>query len=77
MTIFETLKRLQRMPRIHRIAHLQGLLRNEKPRSQRYAELWSALRREVLMQVKSEIGSPRQKRLPESGAVTPASETAA
>lgn len=54
MTIFETLKRLQRMPRIHRIAHLQVLVRNEKPRSNRRAELMAELRKEVLGQLKTE-----------------------
>lgn len=58
MSIFEILKRLQRMPRIHRIAHLQALLRAEKPRSHRYAELWAALRKEVLGQLKTENRAP-------------------
>jgi hypothetical protein len=54
MTIFETLRRLNRMPRHHRIAHLKALLANEKPRSVRASELSAALKREVTAQIKRE-----------------------
>lgn len=74
-TIFETLKHLQRLPRIHRIAHLQSLIRSEKQRSMRRAELMAALRKEVLGQLRFE--SRNHRRLPIGGTVTPASENAA
>jgi hypothetical protein len=54
MTIFETIRRLNRMPRHHRIAHLKALLANEKPRSVRASELSAALKREVTAQIKRE-----------------------
>lgn len=53
-SIFETLRRLNRMPRHHRIAHLKALLANEKPRSVRATELAAALKREVTAQIKRE-----------------------
>lgn len=54
MTIFETIKRLQRLPRPHRIAHLRALVKQEKPRSVRSIELLAALRGEVLKQIRAE-----------------------
>lgn len=54
MTIFEPLKRLQRLPRQHRIAFLKSLLELEKPRSVRAVELTAALKRERTAQLKSE-----------------------
>lgn len=55
MTIFETLKRMQRLPRTHRIAFLKSLLKLEKPRSVRAVELGAALKREMNAQIKFEI----------------------
>lgn len=54
MTIFETIKRLQRIPRPHRVAHLRALVRLERPRSQRRAELMAALCKEMLSQLRKE-----------------------
>lgn len=54
MTIFETLRRLQRLPRPHRIAFLRSLLQLAPPRSQRAIELQVALKQEVLKQLKAE-----------------------
>jgi hypothetical protein len=74
-TIFDTLRRLNRMPRHHRIAHLKALLANEKPRSVRASELSAALKREVTAQIRDESREDRIRRT--SGAVTPAPENAA
>lgn len=54
MTIFETLRKLNRMPRHHRIAHLKALQDLEKPRSIRWVELNAALTRERTAQLKRE-----------------------
>lgn len=54
MTIFETLRRMQRLSRVHRIEHLRSLLQLAKPRSVRAVELEVALKREVTAQLKSE-----------------------
>ena len=53
-SIFETLRRIQRLPRPHRIAFLRGLLQHTPPRSQRYTELYVALRSEINGQLKKE-----------------------
>jgi hypothetical protein len=57
-SIFDTLRRLNRMPRHHRIAHLKALLANEKPRSVRASELSAALKREVTAQIRFESREP-------------------
>ncbi len=54
MTIFETLKRMQRFPRHHRIAFLRSLLQQTTPRSVRHVELYVALKRELTAQLKAE-----------------------
>lgn len=54
MTIFETLKHIQRLPRHHRIDHLRKLLKITPPRSQRYTELYVALRSEMNKQLRKE-----------------------
>jgi len=52
--IFTTLKRLQRLPRPHRIAHLQALVKAEPPRSIRRGELEAALKAEMTAQLRKE-----------------------
>lgn len=54
MTIFDTIKRLNRLPRHHRIAHLKALIKQEKPRSVRRNELTAALQREMTAQLRTE-----------------------
>jgi len=54
MTIFETMKRLRRLPRHHRIAHLKSCIKQEKPRSVRWQELVAALRQEMVTQLRVE-----------------------
>ena len=54
-SLFETLRRLQRLSRPHRIAFLRSLLQLAPPRSQRHAELYGALKRELTMQLKFEM----------------------
>lgn len=49
------IRRLQRLPVKHRIAHLRSLLAVEKPYSQRRSELEDLLQVEVLKQLKREI----------------------
>lgn len=52
--IFTIIRRLRRMSRPHRIAHLSALARLEPLRSQRRKELEAALKREILTQLKFE-----------------------
>lgn len=54
MTIFKTLRHIQRLPRLHRIDHLRKLLKLAPPRSQRYTELYVALRSEMNKQLRKE-----------------------
>lgn len=54
MSIFETLRRMQRLPRADRIAFLKSLVESEKPRSVRRSELEIALKREVTTQLRAE-----------------------
>lgn len=49
------IRRLQRLPVKHRIAHLRSLLAVEKPYSQRRSELEDLLQVEILKQLKREI----------------------
>jgi len=49
------LKRMQRLPAKHRIAHIKSLLAVEKPYSQRRTELEDLLQVEVLKQLRREI----------------------
>jgi hypothetical protein len=49
------IKRMQRLPAKHRIAHIKSLLAVEKPYSQRRCELEDLLQIEVLKQLKREI----------------------
>lgn len=54
MTIFETLRKIQRLPRAHRIAFLKSLQQLCPERSIRWVELNAALKREVLAQLRAE-----------------------
>lgn len=54
ISIFETLRRLQRLSRQHRIAFLKSLVDLEPKRSIRRVELECALKREMTAQLKSE-----------------------
>lgn len=49
------IRRMQRLPAKHRIAHLKSLLAVEKPYSQRRTELEDLLQYEILRQLKREI----------------------
>jgi hypothetical protein len=49
------IRRMQRLPAKHRIAHIKSLLLVEKPYSQRRTELEDLLQVEVLKQLKREI----------------------
>jgi hypothetical protein len=49
------IKRMQRLPAKHRIAHIKSLLAVEKPYSQRRCELEDLLQVEVLKQLRREI----------------------
>jgi hypothetical protein len=49
------IKRMQRLPAKHRIAHIKSLLKVEKPYSQRRCELEDLLQVEVLKQLRREI----------------------
>jgi hypothetical protein len=49
------IRRMQRLPVKHRIAHIKSLLLVEKPYSQRRCELEDLLQVEVLKQLKREI----------------------
>lgn len=49
------IRRMQRLPVKHRIAHIKSLLKVEKPYSQRRTELEDLLQVEVLKQLKREI----------------------
>jgi hypothetical protein len=49
------IRRMQRLPVKHRIAHIKSLLLVEKPYSQRRTELEDLLQVEVLKQLKREI----------------------
>jgi hypothetical protein len=48
------IKRMQRLPAKHRIAHIKSLLAVEKPYSQRRCELEDLLQVEVLKQLRRE-----------------------
>jgi len=48
------IRRMQRLPVKHRIAHIKSLLAVEKPYSQRRAELEDLLQVEVLKQLRRE-----------------------
>jgi len=52
--VFTTLKRLQRLSRPHRIAHLQSLVKAEPPRSILRAQLETALKAEMTAQLRRE-----------------------
>ena len=54
-TIFETLKRMQKLPRVQRIEFLRSLYQLTPPRSVRHEELRIALEQEVRAQLKYEI----------------------
>ncbi len=54
MTLFETMKRMQRLSRPHRIAFLRSLLQLTPTRSVRHAELYAVLKRELTAQLRSE-----------------------
>jgi len=49
------IRRMQRLPVKHRIAHIKSLLLVEKPYSQRRCELEDLLQVEVLRQLRKEI----------------------
>jgi hypothetical protein len=49
------IRRMQRLPVKHRIAHIKSLLAVEKPYSQRRTELEDLLQVEVLKQLRKEI----------------------
>ncbi|HEX7895471.1 MAG TPA: hypothetical protein VF447_14835 [Terriglobales bacterium] len=49
------IRRMQRLPAAHRIAHIKSLLSVEKPYSQRRCELEDMLQVEVLKQLRKEI----------------------
>lgn len=49
------LRRMQRLPVKHRIAHIKSLLSVEKPYSQRRCELEDLLQVEMLKQLRREI----------------------
>lgn len=49
------LRRMQRLPVKHRIAHIKSLLAVEKPYSQRRTELEDLLQVEMLKQLRKEI----------------------
>jgi hypothetical protein len=49
------IRRMQRLPVKHRIAHIKSLLLVEKPYSQRRCELEDLLQVEVLKQLRKEI----------------------
>jgi hypothetical protein len=49
------IRRMQRLPVKHRIAHIKSLLLVEKPYSQRRTELEDLLQVEVLKQLRREI----------------------
>jgi hypothetical protein len=49
------IKRMQRLPAKHRIAHIKSLLAVEKPYSQRRCELEDLLQVEVLKRLRKEI----------------------
>lgn len=49
------IRRMQRLPVKHRIAHIKSLLLVEKPYSQRRTELEDLLQVEVLKQLRKEI----------------------
>ncbi len=49
------IRRMQRLPVKHRIAHIKSLLKVEKPYSQRRTELEDLLQVEVLKQLRKEI----------------------
>lgn len=51
------IRRMQRLPVKHRIAHIKSLLAVEKPYSQRRTELEHLLQVEVLKQLKREISA--------------------
>lgn len=55
MDIFSTLKRMQRLSRPNRIAHLKALVALEPERSIRRNELEAALKREVTAQLRAEV----------------------
>ncbi|MHC2867958.1 hypothetical protein ACVIYH_009091 [Bradyrhizobium diazoefficiens] len=55
MPLHVMIRRLQRLPVKHRVAHLRSLLAVEKPYSQRRSELEDLLQVEVLKQLKREI----------------------
>jgi hypothetical protein len=52
--IFTIMRRLRRLSRPNRIAHLRALISLELPRSQRRHELEAALKHELVAQLKSE-----------------------
>jgi len=49
------IRRMQRLPVKHRVAHIKSLLSVEKPYSQRRTELEDLLQVEVLKQLRREI----------------------
>lgn len=49
------IRRMQRLPAKHRIAHIKSLLAVEKPYSQRRSELEDLLQVEILKQLRREI----------------------
>lgn len=52
--LHQIIRRMDRLPAKHRIAHLKSLLSVEKPYSQRRCELEDLLQYEVLRQLKLE-----------------------
>lgn len=66
-SIFDTLKKIQRLPRHHRISFLRSILKLTPKRSVRYVELSVALRREVLAQLKKEVRDHRTTVAPDLG----------
>lgn len=55
MMLHEMIRRMQRLPAKHRIAHIKSLLSVEKPYSQRRCELEDLLQYEILRQLRKEI----------------------
>jgi hypothetical protein len=55
MMLHEMIRRMQRLPARHRIAHIKSLLSVEKPYSQRRTELEDLLQVEVLKHLRKEI----------------------
>jgi hypothetical protein len=55
MMLHRIIRRMDRLPAKHRIAHIKSLLAVEKPYSQRRSELEDLLQAEVLKQLRKEI----------------------